>query len=137
MPGANRHAALIAASPFFQAAGPAAMAELLAARFTQLLPLARAMNALLSRHWRLMVVQVVDLKLRGAEQRVAGFIARRAAEDGVTDRVALPEPRTAIAARLGMTPETLSRALATLEEKGHLRREPDGATISDRAARDG
>ena len=35
---ANRHAALIARSPFFQAAGPAAMAELLAASFTQLLP---------------------------------------------------------------------------------------------------
>lgn len=220
MPTTNRHAALIERSPFFQAAGPAAMAELLAASFTQLLPrnavlfeqgeepqvlhmllagrlglqatgeaegatmveifgpgeivlapavvlslpylasavaltevrvlmipatlfrealarslpLARATTELLARHWRLMVDQVVDLKLRGAEQRVARFIARRVSEEDGAAKVVLDEPRSAIAARLGMTPETLSRALATLEAKGKLRRSPDGATIADRTA---
>ncbi len=220
MPQTNRHAALIERSPFFQAAGPAAMAELLAASFTQLLPrnavlfeqgeeaqvlhmllegrlglqasaegpaptmveifgpgeivlapavvlalpylasavaltevrvlmipaplfrqalarslpLARATTELLARHWRLMVDQVVDLKLRGAEQRVARFIARRVSEEDGAAKVVLDEPRSAIAARLGMTPETLSRALATLEAKGKLRRAPDGATIADRTA---
>jgi len=222
MAAATRHAALIERSPFFQAAGPAAMAELLAASFTQLLPrgavlfdrgdepqflhmilegrvglqaeaesgdttmvelfgpgelilapavvlslpylasaltlsetrvliipaslvrdaltrslpLARAMNELLSRHWRLMVEQVVDLKLRSAEQRVARFIARRVSQEGGAAHVVLSEPRTVIAARLGMTPETLSRALAALEAKGKLRRAPDGATIADRTALD-
>lgn len=215
----NRHAALIERSPFFQAAGPAAMAELLAASFIQLLPrgailfelgeepqflhmvlegrlglqaevetgaktmiellgpgeillapavllslpylasavaltevrmlmvparlvrdatarslpLAHAMNELLSRHWRLMAEQVVDLKLRSAEQRVARFIARRIAEEQGATHVVLGEPRTAIAARLGMTPETLSRALAALEAKGKLHRAPDGATIATQA----
>ena len=98
------------------------------------LALARASIGLLARHWRLMVDQVVDLKLRGAEQRVARFIARRVSEEDGAAKVVLDEPRSAIAARLGMTPETLSRALATLEAKGKLRRSPDGATIADRTA---
>jgi CRP/FNR family transcriptional regulator, transcriptional activator FtrB len=220
MPQTNRHTAQIERSPFFQAAGSAAMAELLAASFTQLLPrnavlfeqgdepevlhlvlegrlglqaqgeagtrtiveifgpgeillapavvlslpylasavaltkvrvtmmpaklfrdtlarslpLARATTELLARHWRLMVDQVVDLKLRDAEQRVARFIARRVSEEEGAAKVVLNEPRGAIAARLGMTPETLSRALAALEAKGKLRRAPDGATIADRTA---
>lgn len=220
MTARNRHAALLERSPFFQAAGPAAMAELLAASFTQVLPrnavlfeqgeeaqvlhlllegrlglqaqgeggartvveifgpgeillapavvlslpylasavaltevrvtmipaklfrdtlagslpLARATTELLARHWRLMVDQVVDLKLRDAEQRVARFIARRVSEEDGAAKVILAEPRGAIAARLGMTPETLSRALAALEAKGKLRRAPDGATIADRTA---
>lgn len=220
MPQTNRHTAQIERWPFFQAAGPAVMAELLAASFTQLLPrnavlfeqgdepqvlhlvlegrlglqaegesgartiveifgpgeivlapavvlslpylasalvltearvtmipaqlfrdtlarslpLARATTELLSRHWRLMVDQVVDLKLRDAEQRVARFIARRVSDEEGAASVILAEPRSAIAARLGMTPETLSRALAALEAKGKLRRTPDGATIADRTA---
>lgn len=220
MPLTNRHTAQIERSPFFQAAGPAAMAELLAASFTQLLPrnavlfeqgdepqvlhlllegrlglqaqgeagtrtiveifgpgeillapavvlslpylasavaltevrvtmipaklfrdtlarslpLARATTELLARHWRLMVDQVVDLKLRDAEQRVARFIARRVSEEEGAAKVVLSEPRGAIAARLGMTPETLSRALAALEAKGKLHRAPDGATVADRTA---
>lgn len=93
-----------------------------------------ATTELLARHWRLMVDQVVDLKLRSAEDRLARFIARRlepGAERGVVE---LPEPRMTIAARLGMTPETLSRAFAELERKGKLQRTPDGATVADRNA---
>ncbi|MBR0682441.1 cyclic nucleotide-binding domain-containing protein [Roseomonas eburnea] len=86
------------------------------------LALAGATVELLARHWRLMVDQVVDLKLRSAEARVARFLAQRVPEQSGAFAAALPEPRTAIAARLGMTPETLSRTLAALEEKGALRR---------------
>jgi CRP/FNR family transcriptional activator FtrB len=96
--------------------------------------LCRATTQLLARHWRLMVDQVVDLKLRPAEARVARFVARRVSEESAAGSVALPEPRGAIAARLGMTPETLSRALAGLEQKGKLRRGADGAEVMDRAA---
>lgn len=109
-------------------------AQLFRETLARSLPLARATTELLARHWRLMVDQVVDLKLRDAEQRVARFIARRAAEAQGGGKVILDEPRGAIAARLGMTPETLSRALAALEAKGKLRRAPDGATIADRSA---
>ncbi|HEV7267448.1 MAG TPA: cyclic nucleotide-binding domain-containing protein [Falsiroseomonas sp.] len=96
--------------------------------------LCRATTQLLARHWRLMVDQVVDLKLRSAEDRVARFVARRVSEEAGAGNASMPEPRTAIAARLGMTPETLSRALAGLEQKGKLQRGADGATVADRTA---
>ncbi len=220
MPQTNRNAQLIERSPFVQAAGPEAMAPLLAASFTQLLPrgavlfeqgdepqmlhlmlegrlglqataetrtqtmveifgpgeivlapavvlalpylasavaltevrvlmipaplfrealarslpLARAMTELLARHWRLMVDQVVDLKLRSAEQRVARFLSRRLPEEAGTGSVDLSEPRGAIAARLGITPETLSRTLAALEAAGRIRVAPRRIDIPDRDA---
>lgn len=96
--------------------------------------LCAATTQLLARHWRLMVDQVVDLKLRSAEERVARFVARRVSEEVGAGSALLPEPRTAIAARLGMTPETLSRALAGLEQKGKLQRGAGGASVADRTA---
>lgn len=96
--------------------------------------LSRACNELLSRHWRLMVDQVVDLKLNSVEVRLGRFLARRISEEAGAGCASLPEPRSAIAARLGMTPETLSRTLAALEGSGRLRRTPDGPTVPDRGA---
>lgn len=96
--------------------------------------LCRATTQLLARHWRLMVDQVVDLKLRSAEDRVARFVARRVSEEAGAGCAALPEPRTAIAARLGMTPETLSRTLGNLEAKGRLHRTAKGPSVADRQA---
>jgi CRP/FNR family transcriptional activator FtrB len=220
MPSTSRTLDLLERSPFFQAAGAAAMAELLRPSFTQILPrgavlfeqgeepefvhvvlagsiglqaavpqggrtvveifgpgelvlvpavvlrlpylasavalteirvvmipgdtfrdgvarshdLCRATTQLLARHWRLMVDQVVDLKLRTAEERVARFVARRISEESGAGCASLPEPRTAIAARLGMTPETLSRTLGSLEAKGRLHRGAKGPSVADRQA---
>lgn len=93
-----------------------------------------AMNQLLSRHWRLLVEQITDLKLRSAEDRVARFVARRVSTEAEAGPAELPEPRTALAARLGMTPETLSRSLAALEAKGVIRMNHRRADVLDRAA---
>jgi CRP/FNR family transcriptional activator FtrB len=98
------------------------------------LDLCRAVNELLCRHWRLMVDQVVDLKLNSVETRVSRFLARRVSEESGAAHADLPEPRGAIAARLGMTPETLSRAIAGLENKGKLQRGAKGPTVPDRGA---
>ena len=95
--------------------------------------LSRAVIEMLARHWRLMVDQVVDLKLRPAERRVARFLARRVREEAGAGSAELPEPRGAIAARLGMTPETLSRALGTLEKQGLIRLSARRADVLDRA----
>ncbi len=95
--------------------------------------LGRAALELLARHWRLMVDQVVDLKLRSAERRVARFLARRISEEAGAGAVDLPEPRSAIAARLAMTPETLSRVLATLTARGAIRLSGKRADVVDRA----
>lgn len=96
--------------------------------------LSRACNELLSRHWRLMVDQVVDLKLNSVEVRLGRFLARRISEEAGAGCASLPEPRSAIAARLGMTPETLSRTLNVLENKGKLRRSARGPVVGDRTA---
>ncbi|TCZ57318.1 Crp/Fnr family transcriptional regulator [Roseicella aquatilis] len=95
--------------------------------------LGQAAIELLARHWRLMVDQVVDLKLRPAERRVARFLARRVPEEAGAGTADLPEPRGAIAARLGMTPETLSRTLNALEAQGVIRLSPRQAHVVDRA----
>lgn len=92
----------------------------------------KATVELLARHWRLMVDQVVDLKLRPAERRLARFLARRVPEDAGAGVAPLAEPRAALAGRLGMTPETLSRSLASLEAKGLVRVHPRHADVMDR-----
>ena len=94
--------------------------------------LGRAMVELLARHWRMMVDQVVDLKLRSSERRVARFLARRVPEEAGAGPAELPEPRGAIAARLGMTPETLSRTLKALEARGLIRLSAKRADVIDR-----
>jgi len=94
--------------------------------------LARGMAEQLARHWRLLVEQIVDLKLRPAERRVARFLAQRVSEEGGIGAAHLPEPRTAIAARLGMTPETLSRSLHALQSQRCIRVMADTVEILDR-----
>lgn len=85
-----------------------------------------------SRQWTLLVDQVADLKTRDATQRTARFLARRL--PCAHGPVELPEPRAAIAARLGMTPESLSRALHGLEAAGLLRLHGRRVDVPDRAA---
>jgi CRP/FNR family transcriptional activator FtrB len=79
---------------------------------------ARAMAELLARHWRVLVRQIKDLKLRSADQRVAAYLLTLASERSGGASVTLPEPRSVVAARLGMTPESLSRAFARLRHLG-------------------
>ncbi len=92
----------------------------------------RATMDLLGRQWRVLVDELVDLKLRPAEKRVARFLAGRVPEELDAGTAELPEPRAAIAARLGMTPETLSRALAALEARGLIRMSAKRAEVPDR-----
>ena len=80
--------------------------------------LARAMAELLARHWRVLVRQIKDLKLRSSAQRLAAYLLAIAEIRGGGASVSLPEPRRVIAARLGMTPESLSRAFARLKRLG-------------------
>jgi CRP/FNR family transcriptional activator FtrB len=70
----------------------------------------------LSRHWRLLIRQIKDLKLRSAPQRLAAYLLDLAGAGG--GAVELPEERRLLAGRLGMTPESLSRAFAQLQMEG-------------------
>lgn len=80
--------------------------------------LALAMLGSLARHFRLLVQEVKDLKLKSASQRLALYLL------GLTGRrrgaaiLRLPHNKGLIAARIGVRPETLSRAFAQLRALG-------------------
>ncbi|MCB1341970.1 MAG: cyclic nucleotide-binding domain-containing protein [Pseudooceanicola sp.] len=69
-------------------------------------------------HLRALVGQVESLKARNGSQRVAQFLL--SLTSGQTERceVELPHDKSLIAGRLGMNPESLSRAFARLKVRG-------------------
>jgi CRP/FNR family transcriptional activator FtrB len=80
--------------------------------------LASIMIALLAGHFRDMVRQVKDLKLRTGTQRLACFLLRLVEETGEDGSTRLPFSKGTLASRLGMTAENLSRAFRNLEQAG-------------------
>lgn len=80
--------------------------------------LALAMVEVLARHWRLLVTQIKDLKLRPAARRLAGGLVDLAETGSGPATVELPVERRMLAQRLGMTPESLSRAFQALRPLG-------------------
>lgn len=91
-----------------------------AEHFRDVLARDAALNAALvkelSRHWRLLIRQIKDLKLRTAPQRLAAYLLDLSGGQGGS--IELPEERRLLAGRLGMTPESLSRAFAQLQVEG-------------------
>lgn len=77
-----------------------------------------AMAMQLARYWRRLVRQIKDLKLRSSSERLAGYLVALAPGVDGAATVELPEDRKVVAARLGMTPENLSRAFASLRALG-------------------
>jgi len=75
-----------------------------------------AVSRELARHWRLLIRQVKDLKLRSAPQRLGSYLLSLADTEKHSDTVELPEQRGMLARRLGMTPENLSRAFNRLQD---------------------
>ena len=72
----------------------------------------------MSHHLRQMVQQIEQLTARTSTQRLAGFLAGLARRESQPIRLNLPVDKVLIAGRLGMQPETLSRALARLRNHG-------------------
>ncbi len=72
----------------------------------------------LSQHWRLLVEQIKDLKLKSAPQRVAAYLIDGSKQKTGPATINLREERKLLAGRLGMTPESLSRSLARLRPLG-------------------
>jgi CRP/FNR family transcriptional activator FtrB len=95
--------------------------------------LARALVDMLARHWRVLIELMTELKVRDARERLARWLIRRAADqpDGT---VALAEPKSVLARRLGMTPESLSRALAAFEAAGSISVARHAITVRDAGA---
>ncbi|WP_439579474.1 helix-turn-helix domain-containing protein [Elioraea sp.] len=95
--------------------------------------LARAVVDMQARHWRLLIEQIKDLKLRHAPQRLAQWLLREAEAQGGA-LVQLGEPKRVVARRLGMSPESFSRGIAALEEGGAIRVERRAIAVLRRGA---
>jgi CRP/FNR family transcriptional activator FtrB len=80
--------------------------------------LAQAVLGSLAQQFRRMVRQIKNLKLRSVIERVGCYVLALSRHQGTPDRAVLPYEKTLIASELGMTRESLSRALATLEKSG-------------------
>jgi CRP-like cAMP-binding protein len=80
--------------------------------------IALAMIASTSQHLHHLVQQVEQLKAQSGVQRVAEFLASLAPLDHGSCVIALPYDKVLIAARLGIKPESLSRAFAKLRSVG-------------------
>jgi CRP-like cAMP-binding protein len=80
--------------------------------------IALAMIASISTHLHHLMQQVEQLKAQSGVQRVAEFLASLAGVEQGHCALALPYDKILIAGRLGLTPESLSRAFARLRSIG-------------------
>lgn len=80
--------------------------------------LCRNLLASLARRLHAFVRQIESLSRRSATERLAGFLAKLCEGRSAPVIVHLPLDKTLVAARLGMQPETLSRAFARLRRLG-------------------
>jgi CRP/FNR family transcriptional regulator, transcriptional activator FtrB len=72
----------------------------------------------LAGQWRMAVRNVLDLNCRTSAQRLASFLLRLVDLQPESGAPILPIPKRHVAARLGMTPETLSRMLQVIADNG-------------------
>jgi len=77
-----------------------------------------AMLGSLSLKLRQLVQQIEELQIQSAPQRVGNFLLRFCAGQSGRVAISLPIEKALIARRLGMQPETFSRALAKLKPLG-------------------
>ena len=80
-------------------------------------PLAMHLARALAGQFRVAIRQVIDLKSRNAAQRLGSFLLKLADRSNVP-MPELPMRKRNLAARIGMTPETLSRTLQILADNG-------------------
>ena len=106
-----------------EAASDCTLVEIPASAFRDVLrkdpDLALKVIGSLSIRLRILVEEVEQLTVKSASQRVGGFLldlVREERENRAT--VALPYEKSLVAAKLGMKPESLSRALANLRRYG-------------------
>ncbi len=76
-----------------------------------------------SRHLRGLVQQVEQRTVKSATQRLSAFLLKLCPDEHGSAAIDLPTEKALVAARLGMQPETLSRALAKLRAIGVETRE--------------
>ncbi|MCE9523899.1 MAG: helix-turn-helix domain-containing protein [Alphaproteobacteria bacterium] len=81
---------------------------------------------MLSRHWRVLIGQIKEIKTHGAAERLAQFLISQSEKATGAATLTLPGMKKEVATRLGIKPETLSRTLKKLRDYGV---ETDGDSI--------
>lgn len=82
------------------------------------LALANSLIGSLSTQFRRMVRQIKNLKLRSAVQRIGCYLLTLSKRQGTPEKAILPYEKNLIASELGITRESFSRVLASLENHG-------------------
>lgn len=95
--------------------------------------LAAALLGSVVAHTDMLFAEIASLKLMSAPRRLADFLLRHAPEGAASATLTLPYEKALLAGRLGMKPETLSRALAALRKIGVVVAR-DEVRIADMAA---
>lgn len=78
----------------------------------------REIGKVIAGQFRMAVRQIIDLKCRSAGQRLAAFLLRLIDASATADSAELSASKRHLASRVGMTAETLSRAIQTLADHG-------------------
>lgn len=97
--------------------------------------MARLMLASMAKRLQAKVQEIAMLSLQSAGQRIVAYVLGAVADEAVADDAAdagqvtieLPAQKQVLASRLGMTPETFSRAMRTLTTQGLI--SVDGAVL--------
>jgi CRP-like cAMP-binding protein len=84
----------------------------------------------MSQRLRGLIQEIDDLALQSADARVAGYLIHLARKSD--DDVILDTPKQVLAARLSVTPETFSRVLRRLSDRGAINVERNRVHIRDR-----
>jgi CRP/FNR family transcriptional regulator len=87
----------------------------------------------IARRQREAVRQLDALSLQDVQDRLARHLVKRASTsaDAGSPTIQLDIPKAVLAAELGTVPETLSRALRSLEQEGLIRSESSSITVED------
>lgn len=73
---------------------------------------------MLSRHWRVLISQIKEIKTHSAAERLAHFLVSQTGKRKGAASLVLPGMKKEVATRLGIKPETLSRTLKKLRDYG-------------------
>lgn len=93
-------------------------ADVLRHEFAASHQLAVNISRVLAGQFRMATRHIIDLKCLSAAQRLAVILLRVVDESADTVSARLPVAKRRLASRMGMTPETLSRALQSLADNG-------------------
>jgi CRP-like cAMP-binding protein len=88
------------------------------------------LNAM-ARHRRHQDFEIEHRSIQNASQRIGCFLLRLSLESNNTHKVKLPYDKTLVASKLGMQPETFSRALSKLKKNTNIEVQGSLITIPD------